>query len=457
MKSEKSSNKKIKLHIGCGKNYFDDWINLDGDLYHDIKKLDVNWDLRNPLPFKNNSVDFIFHEHFLEHLTAEEGFRALLDFKRVLKPGGVMRVAMPDLADMVKVYNNPNWREENEESLNKVGLGFIKTKAEYMNINFRWWEHKWLYDWEELERRLNEAGFKNIEPHKLKESNIIDLKDLETRAESILIAEATKANVKIPCFVLTFFDYDVIKKSFDFLTRFNDRLDIHVVENHSDFTESHIKPYLLDLVEQGKISSYYLFDENIGVNAMEIVTRVNASYINDYDYFMITDGDLISENEDWLDELVEIIENNSEVCAVGMELDMSNRPSENIYPESKYGVQKAKKVEGKNYSEVPTGWRLSLYRTQDFLIILELILKAGEKLVDYKMFKYCTLLGKKWARTKKSLAYHLTWDSYSNLEHPYTKWKSKLTHQELWEHERYCNYTLFKKSGSEHYTVDRKH
>ena len=181
----------IKLHIGCGKNYFEGWVNIDNNSDNNIEKLDLNFDLRNSLPFEENSVDIIYNEHFLEHLTVEEGLRALVDFNRVLKPDGILRIAMPDLEDAVALYNNPNWREENKASMDKFGLGFIQTKAEYLNINMRWWGHKWLYDWEELERRLKEAGFQKIKKCQWRESENPELNNLETRSESTLIAEAS--------------------------------------------------------------------------------------------------------------------------------------------------------------------------------------------------------------------------------------------------------------------------
>ena len=70
----------VKLHIGCGTVYLDGWINIDNNSDNNIKKLDINFDLRNPLPFKDDTVDFIFNEHFLEHLTIQEGQRTLKDF-----------------------------------------------------------------------------------------------------------------------------------------------------------------------------------------------------------------------------------------------------------------------------------------------------------------------------------------------------------------------------------------
>ncbi len=183
---------KMKLHVGCGTNYFDGWVNIDNNSDNNIKKLDLNFDLRNPLPFEENSVDYIYNEHFLEHLSIEEGLRTLRDFKRILKPNGTLRIAMPDLENSVKDYFNPDWKDN--PTLKKYGLDFIKTKAEKINISFRWWGHKWLYDWEELERRLKEAGFTDIKRCKLRESKKEELRNLETREESTLIAEANNVD-----------------------------------------------------------------------------------------------------------------------------------------------------------------------------------------------------------------------------------------------------------------------
>lgn len=185
-----NKNKKIMLNIGCGTDYKSGWINIDNNSDENIDKLDLNLDLRYPLPFKDNSIDYIFNEHFLEHLTIEEAQVSIIDFMRVLKSGGVMRIAMPNLSDVVGLYNNQKWKSE--PFLNEFGLDFIKTKAELININFRWWGHKWLYDWEELERRLNEAGCSKIQRCELRKSSSKELNNLETRDQSTLIAEITK-------------------------------------------------------------------------------------------------------------------------------------------------------------------------------------------------------------------------------------------------------------------------
>lgn len=180
----------IKLNLGCGTDYKNGWINIDNNSDDNIEKLDINQDLRQPLPFENDSVDFIFNEHFIEHLTVEEGVAAVKEMMRILKPGGVIRMATPDLEITVDKYLN--LPIEKDPTVKNFGLDFIKTKAERINITFRWWGHKWLYDWEELERRLKEAGCNNLKRCELRKSDHPELRNLEIRDESRLIVEVTK-------------------------------------------------------------------------------------------------------------------------------------------------------------------------------------------------------------------------------------------------------------------------
>lgn len=181
---------KVMLNVGCGTDYKEGWINIDNNSDHNIEKLDLNWDLRNPLPFADNSVDYIFNEHFFEHLSVEESRVAMADFMRTLKPGGVMRIAMPDMEDVVALYLDKKWKKR--PVIKNHGLSFVETRAEMVNMSFHWWGHKWLYDWEELVRRANEVGYKNIRRCTLRASKHSELKNLETREGSILIAEITK-------------------------------------------------------------------------------------------------------------------------------------------------------------------------------------------------------------------------------------------------------------------------
>lgn len=175
----------LMLHIGCGDVYFEGWINIDIS----SKKADINHDIRTPLPYDENTVDFIYNEHFIEHLTVQDGLQVLSDFNRVLKKGGVLRIATPNL-DYVMFKYFFFWKRQ--DWIKKYNCGWIKTKAEMINISFREWGHQYLYNKEELERRLRESGFNNIYKQKFNKSKYPDLRNRETRRDSRLILEAEK-------------------------------------------------------------------------------------------------------------------------------------------------------------------------------------------------------------------------------------------------------------------------
>lgn len=185
-----SGKRSVKLNVGCGTDYKVGWINIDNNSDNNIEELDLNWDLRKPLPFEDESVDFIYSEHFFEHLTVEESRVTIQDLMKRLKPGGTMRLAMPDLAVVVDTYLHIPL--DKDPVINRHGMDFIQTRAEWMNMSFRWWGHQWLYDWEELERRFKELGFPNLKRCKVGKSTHPELRNLETRPESYLIAEVEK-------------------------------------------------------------------------------------------------------------------------------------------------------------------------------------------------------------------------------------------------------------------------
>jgi hypothetical protein len=66
------------------------------------------------------------------------------------------------------------------------------------------------------------------------------------------------------------------------------------------------------------------------------------------------------------------------------------------------------------------------------------------KFVDSVMHNYCyQRLKMKWARTKKISARHLTWDSYGDLEHPYTQLKKSKRMSAIWNHDSYSSFTVY--------------
>lgn len=74
----------MRLNLGCGENRLDGWENHDADM-----------DVTKPLPFISDSVSEILIEHCLEHVSAPDMFRFLLEAKRILHVGGVLHISMP--------------------------------------------------------------------------------------------------------------------------------------------------------------------------------------------------------------------------------------------------------------------------------------------------------------------------------------------------------------------------
>lgn len=177
----------FKVNIGCGKEPFVGWVNLDLEAGSGA---DILWDVTDGLPFADNSCAFIYSEHFLEHLPVQDGVRFLKECYRSLRKGGVARIAMPSVDEVIRHYYKNEWGSQ--PWLQKYGYEWIKTRAEYINVCFREWGHQWLYDAEELERRVREAGFAEIAWPLWGESAHAELQNRETRKETLLICEATK-------------------------------------------------------------------------------------------------------------------------------------------------------------------------------------------------------------------------------------------------------------------------
>jgi predicted SAM-dependent methyltransferase len=178
-----------KLHIGCGRVRFEEgWVNIDSD--PEISLPDIVWDLGRGFPVPDGSCGLIYSEHLLEHLAVDDGVSLLRECLRSLAPGGRLRFAMPSLEYVLERCCSGKWREQ--DWLTWPDHQFIQTQAEMLNIAFRWWGHQWLYDREEFHRRLREAGFTQIRDVAWGESDIPELRNRETRKDSLLICEAIR-------------------------------------------------------------------------------------------------------------------------------------------------------------------------------------------------------------------------------------------------------------------------
>jgi len=83
------------------------WGWLSAQRYDRILHLDpdaVLWDLRNGIPFSDRTFDAVYHSHLLEHIDREAAPVFLRECLRVLRPGGELRIVIPDLESLARNY-----------------------------------------------------------------------------------------------------------------------------------------------------------------------------------------------------------------------------------------------------------------------------------------------------------------------------------------------------------------
>jgi predicted SAM-dependent methyltransferase len=154
-----------KLHIGCGKNHLEGWINID--VYPAPLAMNVLWGL----PFAEGSARYVFVSHMLEHLFFPRDVKPFLaQLRRVLAPGGVVRIAVPDVEQCIEAYVNNDrtffgnrretwpWWPENPTRLEDF-LAYAGAGAEPAYL---FESHKYGYDFETLARVLADAGFSGV-------------------------------------------------------------------------------------------------------------------------------------------------------------------------------------------------------------------------------------------------------------------------------------------------------
>ncbi len=82
----------MKLHLGCGKNIKEGWVNMDVVNYGQ----EVVRDIRRGIPFNNETFDEIYAQHFIEHVPSGDDTIFLInELYRVLKPGGILKFEVP--------------------------------------------------------------------------------------------------------------------------------------------------------------------------------------------------------------------------------------------------------------------------------------------------------------------------------------------------------------------------
>jgi len=93
----------VKVNLACGRTYVRDggWVNLD---YSPANADIVQADLLGSLPFSSGSAALVYCSHFLEHIPRTRVAGFLSECWRILSPGGVIRLVLPDLEEMCQEY-----------------------------------------------------------------------------------------------------------------------------------------------------------------------------------------------------------------------------------------------------------------------------------------------------------------------------------------------------------------
>jgi SAM-dependent methyltransferase len=195
------------LHLGCFDRPLPGWVNVDvtphgiiarvpgaariirglglmtparyeqhrAGIFRQVGYLDV----RKRFPYPDNSFDNIFSAHMLEHLRPKDARHCLAETLRVLRPGGVVRITVPDLDLALAGYdsNNPD--------------GFLETVyvAHQDRDKNR---HHWMYTGASLTKLLREVGFSQAYRTTYREGRCPDLEQLDNRPDVSLFVEAIK-------------------------------------------------------------------------------------------------------------------------------------------------------------------------------------------------------------------------------------------------------------------------
>jgi predicted SAM-dependent methyltransferase/glycosyltransferase involved in cell wall biosynthesis len=293
------------LNIGSGQKKIDGFINIDID-----KNADIQIDVTKGLPFQDNSISGIFCEHFIEHLRQREAIKFLRECRRILVPDGLLRIATPDLDFLLIKYCN-DWK--NQAWIEEFGYQWIDNKCECLNLAMREWDHKWVFNEEELTRIGVLAGLHYFKRCDYGKSDWSYFRGLEWRSDSKLIIEFKKklcilkeplVSILIPAYTPDFIELCLNSA----IAQTYGNIEIIVCD---DNPESEIKNKIEKFLKKDHRIRYFKNKQNIGAveNYIRCFSLANGDYIK-----FLNDDDMLHPT--CVERMIKCFHENPEVTLV---------------------------------------------------------------------------------------------------------------------------------------------
>lgn len=180
------SQRPRRLNWGCGTSPEPGWINSD------IKQapgVDVPADIRKGLPLETGAIEYAVSIHALQELPYMEQVPALEELRRVLEPGGVLRLCLPDLERAFQAY------QRGDRDYFQVPDEDARTLGGKLAVQITWYGYsRMVYVPEVIEEFLIDAKFGAVRHTRYREtaSRHPEIVELDSRASESLFVEATK-------------------------------------------------------------------------------------------------------------------------------------------------------------------------------------------------------------------------------------------------------------------------
>ena len=132
------------------------------------------------MPIYENTVDFIYSSHFFEHIFKDDALVLLKSCLFALKPGGIIRISIPDLEYAISLYS------KGKKELMLENYFFVKGKGSYLA------RHKYMYDFQMIKEVLELVGFSNVKRCEYQKGKTPDINYLDTYPDISLYVEAER-------------------------------------------------------------------------------------------------------------------------------------------------------------------------------------------------------------------------------------------------------------------------